>query len=854
MAESSDTMNIIVRLRDQASKSVKGLSKQIRLLPTATKAASRGFDNLKTRIASVRSSIFGLQGVIAGLGVALTARSFLNVAKTFETLGVQLETIQGSSEKAEKSLKWIADFTATTPYELEEVAGAFVRLEAYGIDATKWMQVLGDTASSMGKGIMQAVEMFADAMTGEFERIKEFGVKARVQGDQVTFAWKQHGKAMTITADKTADGITGALGTIFQRFKGGMEKQSRTWSGMMSNLMDQWTMFQKSIMDAGVFEALKNSLKGVLEHFQNWVETNREFIRQNVPVYIEKIKSVINKIWFIVKRLKDLYDELPGDVVGIAGYGILGRIIFGGKKGLLFGLAYGVGKAMGAMGDEVGTELERLEKRAESLRTAIGDNINIEPGKVTYIDDLIQKLKTVEDKIKILKAEALKKIPLDEFLGVVDIPEKTEVEPIRAKPIKPVSAAVLAAELSEFKSAQQTMLMTLEGFYKDGLVDFDNYWTERRSMLWENYEKEKQILERRIAAADPSKPDKLRALNAQLFAIEQQHARNLMQLDLDVEANRKDIADKKLVVARALADIEERARIGNREGLTAQFQSEMAELQKRQEEETKLMEDAVKNRNATVEQLNAAHRGHEIEKEKLLADQKKRLMDATLASAQESLGFMSEAFGDMYEATGKKHKSWAKAQRATQIAMAIISTYQSAIRAYNATVEIPVVGPYLAPIAAAAAVAAGMAKVAAMRAQPLGRGGMVEGSSPTTTSDNIPISATAGEFMQPVSAVRKYGLGAMEAIRSGRVPAEVLSTYNLRGFRAPSGRRLAEGGVPQAGGRPSTSAAQQDPGITIVNVIDPNEFDAYLASPSGEAAVLNVISSNKDRVQRVGSR
>ena len=50
-------------------------------------------------------------------------------------------------------------------------------------------------------------------------------------------------------------------------------------------------------------------------------------------------------------------------------------------------------------------------------------------------------------------------------------------------------------------------------------------------------------------------------------------------------------------------------------------------------------------------------------------------------------------------------------------------------------------------------------------------GGRVPGRSPNATADNIPIWATAGEYMMPVSAVNHYGQAFMEAIRSRRYAA-----------------------------------------------------------------------------------
>lgn len=74
----------------------------------------------------------------------------------------------------------------------------------------------------------------------------------------------------------------------------------------------------------------------------------------------------------------------------------------------------------------------------------------------------------------------------------------------------------------------------------------------------------------------------------------------------------------------------------------------------------------------------------------------------------------------------------------------------------------------------------------------LAGGGSVPGSSPSPTADNVPIWATAGEFMHPVSAVRKYGPGFMEAVRTGRFPVERARGY--AGGGSIGGQYLASGG------------------------------------------------------------
>ncbi len=70
------------------------------------------------------------------------------------------------------------------------------------------------------------------------------------------------------------------------------------------------------------------------------------------------------------------------------------------------------------------------------------------------------------------------------------------------------------------------------------------------------------------------------------------------------------------------------------------------------------------------------------------------------------------------------------------------------------------------------------------RAGAVGRatGGPIPGSSPSPTADNVPIMATAGEYMHQVSAVKKYGTGFMGAVNSGKFPVALAKGYAAGGL------------------------------------------------------------------------
>ena len=169
---------------------------------------------------------------IVGMGIAA-----VKAASDMESLQVRLNTaFKGNETAAKKAFAEINKFTASTPFQLEEVAGAFVKLKNMGLDPSiSALRSYGNTASSMGKSLDQMVEAVADAATGEFERLKEFGIKANKEGDRVKFMFR----GVTTEVGFNSKEIQKYLLNIGNtEFAGGIEKQSKTFAGRMSTLRD----------------------------------------------------------------------------------------------------------------------------------------------------------------------------------------------------------------------------------------------------------------------------------------------------------------------------------------------------------------------------------------------------------------------------------------------------------------------------------------------------------------------------------------------------------------------------------------------------------------------------------------
>lgn len=290
-----------------------------------------GLDRLAGRLGHVRERFGGVAREAGALGVKLAALGggagflfkdqFIDTAAEFETYQATLETVMGSQDKAREAMDWVSDFAAKTPYEMGEVTDSFVKLKAYGIDPLKngLLTTLGDTSSAMGKPLEQAVEAIADASLGQYERLNELGIKGSTKGNTSTFSYTDSaGKQQTKTVDKNnRQQIQDTLLTIWNgNYAGAMEKRSKTWSGMMSNLADQWTRFKLLVMKSGVFDWLKDKLGGFLQKIDEMAKNGQ--LKKWAEELAGKLKDGFNTAWEVMKEAGGKIKELGSGVVWLS--------------------------------------------------------------------------------------------------------------------------------------------------------------------------------------------------------------------------------------------------------------------------------------------------------------------------------------------------------------------------------------------------------------------------------------------------------------------------------------------------------------------------------------------------------
>lgn len=254
MADSTRTMEIIIAATDKTS--------------AALSSAKTGIDSVSSSVSKLDNNVQIIGTLIAGFTTlaassAYVATKVFEVSAKFETLNAQLKTATGSAAGASLAFDSLQQFAKETPYELSEVVGAFIKLKNLGLDpSSEALRSYGNTASALGKTLNDMIEAVADASVGEFERLKEFGIKARSEGDNVAFTFQ----GITTTVGKNAAEIEGYLRQIGSvNFATAMSEKMDTLDGKISNLKDAVDAFYKRLGDAGALNASKSAVDALIK-------------------------------------------------------------------------------------------------------------------------------------------------------------------------------------------------------------------------------------------------------------------------------------------------------------------------------------------------------------------------------------------------------------------------------------------------------------------------------------------------------------------------------------------------------------------------------------------------------------
>lgn len=292
-----------------------GFNTMVSKIKSGTVRVGSAFINMRTRAETalnrMNKSGGGLLGTltkVAGIvGGGMLIKNAFEGATTLEMQRTAIASMRGE-QRASELMKFGVNFANVTPYQTSEVLDAVKTLEIRGLDPTKYLQGIGDMSAMLGKPLEQGVEAILDAMTGEFERLKEFGITKKMLEEQISVGSFDN-KGSLINQKKMFDDL---MKYINKSYIGGMEKLSRTTVGLMSTVKGVYGSFTNLLFTGsqtgeiadksplGVFR--KEVLLPLADNMMRWQEDGTftrwsDQFSQAFTKFYGAVKSGISFLW-----------------------------------------------------------------------------------------------------------------------------------------------------------------------------------------------------------------------------------------------------------------------------------------------------------------------------------------------------------------------------------------------------------------------------------------------------------------------------------------------------------------------------------------------------------------------------
>jgi hypothetical protein len=235
---------------DDFNVSANAMEAKIRNISGSTVSEAGQMDDAFANFA--RNAAGYITTTLVGGGMMGLVNSIIQTRGQFQQLSIAFDTMLGSESKSKALMDQIVNTAAKTPFDLMGVAGGAKQLLAYGESATKVNDTLirlGNIASGLSIPLNDIVYLYGTTMvqgrlyaqdvrqfTGRgIPLVRELANMYHKSTEEIN-AMVSAGKIGFPDVEKVIDKMTDSGGQFYNL----MEKQSKSLSGMVSNLSDAW--------------------------------------------------------------------------------------------------------------------------------------------------------------------------------------------------------------------------------------------------------------------------------------------------------------------------------------------------------------------------------------------------------------------------------------------------------------------------------------------------------------------------------------------------------------------------------------------------------------------------------------
>lgn len=247
---------------DRASTEIDRNTNSQKRNEKASKRTTKALKGQAKTVGGLSNAYRTLKPLIATYLGTQTVSKIIEIGAQYQDLKTTLKIVTGSLEDQARAFQFIKQLALELPLSVAELTEAFIRMKSLGIAPTEARLIsFTNTASAMNKTLRQMTEAVADAATFQFERLKEFGIKASKVGKTVEFVFRNEKtvvKASSIEIVKYLEKIGDAHDGVFA---GAATEKMKNYNGVLSNTKDKFATLASEIFNGGIGDGLTTIVK-----------------------------------------------------------------------------------------------------------------------------------------------------------------------------------------------------------------------------------------------------------------------------------------------------------------------------------------------------------------------------------------------------------------------------------------------------------------------------------------------------------------------------------------------------------------------------------------------------------------
>ncbi len=819
-------------MTDVASLAIKIESLQVQQADTRLKGLASSGGTAEKATSGLMGAFTKLIGPLtAAVSVMGTLNKLVDVQRQFDVLNAGLITATGSSENAAIAFDALRDFAQQTPYDLNQAVEGFTKLVNLGLDPSeRALKSYGNTASAMGKDLNQMIEAVADAATGEFDRLKEFGIKAKQNGDQVSLTFRGVSTTIGNNAAEIEEYLT-KLGE--NEFAGAMERRMDSLDGAIANLGDTWDQLFLTISQSGIGDAIESAVRMATDALQELTDMiasgEMEALLKSQTVQWDAWGTDIERsIDIVTQFIKDNFGEWEDEGQGVVDFLIdafkqLPSNLRAMVQILTVEFAAGVDRMIAQAeywrdsvkavftDDTIANAATRYVQRLEQIQSVRLDSIDSilaeRDASVKASEDQIAEAKRLREEYD--KAQAAKAKANSGTDRLAGFRVGADRKPAASSGVDKAAAAAAKQRQREFEQVQESLR------------------TEEEA-IQASYNKRKLIIEQNTAAGSAMRADLMKRLDAE-------RADQLSKLgeygNSELEQLRQSLLKQEDVIKESYARRIELIRANTAEGSTARAELEekvaadrdkaLADVEKQRQQERDSLYNSLLTEEEMLRQaydrkkelILESEAVTELERQDLLRRLKKQFDDEQAQMEQKRLETQLQNGAALFGGLADLAKTYAGEQSKTYKVLFAIS------KAFSIT-------------QAAMSIATGLAK-----AQELGW--------PANLAAMAQVAAAGASILSTIQG-SNYS-GAYDD--GGQIPAGkvgIVGEYGpeiVKGPASVTGRLATARAMQESGGGGAQAQAPQT-NLRIINQFDTGVIGDYLGSDDGEELIMNAVRRN----------